>query len=41
MIDPEHALPILKQAEELEIARSTVYYRPRPVSDADLMLAHR
>jgi putative transposase len=41
MIDPEHALPISKQAEELEIARSTVYYRPRPVSDADLMLMRR
>jgi len=41
MIDPEHALPILKQAEELEIARSTVYYRPRAVPDADLMLMRR
>ena len=41
MIDPEHELPIAKQAEELEIGRSTVYYRPRPVSDADLMLMRR
>jgi hypothetical protein len=31
MIDPEHALPISRQAEELEINRATVYYRPRPV----------
>jgi putative transposase len=38
MIDPEHALPISRQAEELEISRSTIYYRPRPISDADLML---
>jgi putative transposase len=38
MIDPEHALPISRQAEELEISRSTIYYRPRPTSDADLML---
>jgi len=41
MIDPKHELPIAKQAEELEIGRSTVYYRPRPVSDADLMLMRR
>jgi len=41
LIDPEHELPIAKQAEELEIGRSTVYYRPRPVSDADLMLMRR
>ena len=36
MIDPEHVLPISKQAEELQISRSTVYYHPRPISDADL-----
>lgn len=41
MIDPEHALPISRQAEELEISRSTVYYQPRPVSDADLFLMRR
>jgi hypothetical protein len=26
MIDPEHDLPIQKQAEVLEISRSSVYY---------------
>jgi len=41
MIDPEHVLSICKQAEELEISRSTVYYHSRPVSDADLMLMRR
>jgi len=41
MIDPEDALPIVRQAEELEISRSSVYYQPRPVSDADLMLMRR
>jgi putative transposase len=41
MIDPEHALAIVRQAEELEISRSTIYYRPRPTSDADLMLMRR
>ncbi len=38
MIDPEHDLSIQKQAEVLEISRSTVYYRPRPVSAEDLWL---
>jgi len=41
MIDPEHKLSIAQQAEELEIARSTIYYRPRPIPDADLMLMRR
>jgi putative transposase len=41
MIDPEHALPISKQAEELQMARSTIYYTPRPVSEADLFLMRR
>jgi putative transposase len=41
MIDPEHALSISLQVEELEISRSTVYYQPRPVSDADLFLMRR
>jgi len=38
MIDPEHYLSIQKQAEILEISRSTVYYQPRPVSADDLWL---
>jgi putative transposase len=41
MIDPEHALSIAKQAEELEISRSTIYYVPRPISEADLFLMRR
>ena len=41
MIDPDHVLPISQQAEELSISRSTVYYRPRPISDADLVLMRR
>jgi len=41
MIDPEHDLPIQKQAEALEISRSTVYYEPRPISDDDLWLMRR
>ena len=38
MIDPEHDLPIQKQAEALQISRSSVYYQPRPVSESDLWL---
>ena len=38
MIDPEHDLPIVKQAEAAGIARSTVYYLPRPATAADLEL---
>ena len=41
MIEPDHPLPITKQAEVLEISRSSVYYRPRPLSDADLMLMRK
>ncbi len=41
MIKPEHKLSISRQAELLEISRSTIYYRPRPVSDADLMMMRR
>src|ERR1035441_386542 len=41
MINPEHKLSIRRQSELLEISRSTVYYRPRPMSDADLMLMRR
>jgi len=41
MIDREHDLPITKQAEVLSISRGSVYYLPRPVSDADLDLMRR
>ena len=38
MIGRGHALSVTKQAEAAGIARSTVYYLPRPVSAADLEL---
>ena len=38
MIDRNHRLPVTCQAKALEIARSTVYAVPRPVSDRDLEL---
>ncbi len=41
MIDRAHSLPVCKQARTLRLSRSSVYYRPRPVSDADLGLMRR
>ena len=41
MIDAAHALPIVRQAQLLELARSTVYYQPQPTSDVDLALMRR
>ena len=41
MIDREHDLPITKQAEALHISRGSVYYLPRPVSEADLAIMRR
>jgi putative transposase len=38
MIDRDHDLPIARQAKALGLARSTVYYTPRPVSAEDLKL---
>ncbi len=38
MIDREHDLPLTKQVKAVGIARSTVYYLPRPVSPEDLAL---
>ncbi len=39
MVDREHDLPVTTQCELLQVARSTVYYQPRPPrgGDADLM----
>ena len=41
MIDATHQLPIVRQAQLLELSRSTVYYQPQPTSDADLALMRR
>ena len=41
MIDREHDLPIIKQAEILKVGRGSVYYLPRPVSSADLAIMQR
>ena len=41
MIQPEHDLPVVRQCELLDVARSTAYYQPLPVSEADLTLMRR
>lgn len=41
MIDRGHALPLVAQARQLGISRGSIYYRPRPVSHADLAIMRR
>lgn len=41
MIDRDHKLPVARQAKALGLSRSSVYYQPTPVSDADLALMRR
>src|SRR5271165_5447357 len=41
MTDRRHAFPINGQARMLGLSRSTVYYKPRPVSAEDLKLMRR
>ncbi len=41
MIDRKHKLPLVRQAKALGISRGSLYYKPRPVSDADLALVRR
>jgi putative transposase len=41
MIDRGCELPVKRQAEVLELSRSSVYYTPRPLPERDLMLMRR
>jgi putative transposase len=41
MIDREHQLTITRQAKLLGMSRGSIYYLPRPVSEADLALMRR
>jgi putative transposase len=41
MIDRQHDLPVSRQAELLKLSRASVYYRPKPVSGADLARMRR
>jgi putative transposase len=38
MIDRTHPLPVIQQCQLLRLARSTAYYQPEPVSEADLAI---
>src|ERR1700710_456732 len=41
MIDRGHDLPLLRQAALLQVSRSFLYYEPRPVTAADLVVMRR
>ena len=41
MIDTDHRLPVVRQAQLLQLSRSSVYYLPRPTSSDDLALMRR
>jgi putative transposase len=41
MIDRSHDLPLTRQAQVLKLSRSSLYYRPCPVSAADLAIMRR
>jgi putative transposase len=41
MIDRAHDLPITRQAEALDVSRSSVYYLPRAVPETDLLIMRR
>ena len=41
MIDRTHALPVSHQTRLVGIARSSAYYRPQPVGEADQLLMRR
>ena len=41
MIDRNHDLALTRQAERLTLSRSSLYYEPRPVPEADLAIMRR
>jgi putative transposase len=41
MIDRSHELPLTRQAQILKLSRSSLYYRPHPVSAEDLAIMRR
>jgi len=41
MIDRAHELPLVKQCQLLDVARSTAYYQPAPPSAEELALMRR
>jgi putative transposase len=41
MIDPTHRLPLLRQAQLLDLSRSSLYHQPQPTPESDLKLMRR
>lgn len=41
MIDNTHDLPVVRQAQLLDVSRSSVYYLPQPAPESDLRLMRR
>jgi len=41
MIDRTHELPVIRQAQLLDLSRSSVYYLPQPTPEGDLRLMRR
>ena len=41
MIDATHELPVIRQAQLLDLSRSSIYYRRQPTSAADLAVMRR
>ena len=41
MIDRTHPLPVVRQCQLLDVARSTASYQPTPVSETTLALMRR
>ena len=41
MIDKAHELPVTWQVQLLDLPRSTVFYRPQPMSESDHQLMRR
>lgn len=41
MVSRKDPLPVSRQCELLDLPRSTFYYRPKPVPEADLALMRR
>jgi putative transposase len=41
MIEREHEIPLTRQAAILNLSRGSLYYRPRPVTPADLAIMRR
>ena len=41
MIDTNHRLPVVRQAQLLELSRSSIYYLPQPMPSGDLALMRR